>query len=164
MKSKSFFFVKFAMLLFLFSCATTNQNGSREISQDQYEKGLKYSEWLYNQPIDILAEDAASQDSILIKNEEKSPEKPIQSEKKPEVASAAEVNFAVQVASFHNEDYARSFYRDVTNKFPMYKFRLFYSESLWRILTGNFPDRRDAESLRDVLRETGFPDAWIYHF
>ena len=156
-------FVTFTVPLFLFGCAATNQNSSGGISQDQYEKGLKYSKWLYNQPIDILAEDTASQDSLLIKNEEKSPERPVLPTKKPETSTAVKVYFAVQVASFYNEEYARSFYREVTNKFPMYKFRLFYSESLWRILTGNFLGRKDAEAFRDVLRETGFPDAWIYH-
>ena len=139
-------------------CATAPApRGGRAASN--FEKGLKYSEWLYSQPIDILKGEPFSLPEIR-------PRRAAHTDTVTE-AAAADTSvrlFAVQLGSFRHEENARRFLAQVRQTHPRWKTELRFSEGLWRVVVGFYGTHGDAENVRDILREQGFPDAWIVHF
>ncbi len=125
----------------------------------EFEKGLKYSEWLYPQPIDILKNEPFS---LPMPDVQKAPQK------KPSQSVAARDTtvqpYAVQLGSFRIEAHARRFLRDIQQTHPGFKFEIRHSLGLWRVVVGFYGTHADAQTVRDILRQQGFPDAWIVHF
>ena len=127
----------------------------------EFEKGLKYSEWLYSQPIDILKNEPFSLPMPERHPVAQPTQKPVS---RPAVHDTTLQPFAVQLASFRIEANARRFFTEVKRTHPGWKFQLRRSQGLWRVVVGFYGTHDDARAVRDILRQQGFPDAWIVHF
>jgi len=145
-------------LFFLFSgCASSIPDRSSSNFDKEYKKGLKYSIQSYSQPIDILA---GNSDQIAKNNEIPKTHTPMRSKSNKITTN----NFGIQIASFQNEMNAKNHLEEVGNKNSKFKFYIVQSNKLWRVVTGNFDDRINAENLLSQLKKNGFSDAWIIQF
>lgn len=164
MFKRSLVSLKIIILLFIFGCGATRpveKIAKHKISDREYQEGLDYSVWLYSQPINILDEELFS----MALSDKLSVAKPVnRNEKKAQSNRALNDQYAVQIASFKSENNAKSYLQDVSGRYSGFQFSLKYSANLWKIIVGNFDNRKKAETVRDNLIKTGFPDAWILRF
>jgi|GEM_PF-5784680 hypothetical protein len=148
---------------FSLGCAAIPVLGKRSTANDQqFQKGLKYSEWLFKQPVDFLEGEPFRRDLKQLSAAEKRVPPPPKEEALPPQDTIR--TYAVQVGSFRYEQNARNFLQQVREGHPQWKFSLHFSDGLWRVVVGFYGTHADAEVIRDLLREEGFPDAWIYRF
>lgn len=153
MKTRLILFVIFCASCIFIACAAAPLNRNVQNSDEEYEKGLKYSEWLYPHPIDILEEELRP----LENSEETKIKEPIKNKRTLGI-------YSVQIASFKNEKNAKQYFQDISNKYSTFAFRLYFSGHLWKVLVGRVVERTDAEQLLQRLKMNGFSDAWIVQF
>lgn len=153
----------FCMVLVVISgCATSKFTGADKTSEKKFQQGLKYSIWLFNQPIDILKDEP-----FEISTKDRNPSareirRFRQKEREPGLKGS--LGYSVQVASFRSRENARRFLQEISRLHPGVAFRLQFAADLWRVLVGDFVDRFEAEKLLDQLKKNGFRDAWIFHY
>ncbi len=161
MLDRSVYSLLVLVTFFFCNCAATKPKNEENISNREYERGLDYSVQLYSKPINIFEDEASfaplSQKSAAYERIERS-------ESKPGSLRFLKEKMAVQIASFRSENNAKSYLHDVSDGYSDFQFSVIYSSNLWRIVVDNLNSRFEAESVRDNLRKTGFPDAWIIRF
>jgi len=145
------------LFFFFTGCSSTIPNADSSKLDKKFKEGLKYSLQSYSQPIDILAGDSNQIPKI---NKSQKSQNQIKSKSNQRIKN----NFGIQIASFQNETNSKNYLAEVGNKNPKFKFYLIQSNKLWKVVTGNFKDRIDAENLLSQLRRNGFSDAWIIQF
>lgn len=69
--------------------------------------------------------------------------------------------FRVQLFSSREIDEAKEKKAEAETQFPGEWFYLEYDPPIYKIRAGNFTNRFDAEQLRGLLAEKGYPDAWV---
>ena len=139
----------------LMSCAAVPPGKSTDEEDKDYKKGLKYSESLHPEPIDILKKEYSSRVNLEKSGDEKS------SNYKNTTSEKLTGKFAVQVASFSNKINARKYLKSISSRQSNYSFRIHSSGSVWRVICGEFIDRKNAEYLLHRIKTDGFSDAWI---
>ncbi len=142
------FFLLFPLFALLLACAGL-MPPSPGVPEAQYEKGLRFSEKEYSQPIDILKgvwnpADSAREQSLF------APENP-----------SVPDRFRIQIILLGSKKRALAFQNRIKKQFPQSHFFVLRRGKYWAVQVGPFATRVDAaRTLKSTWRKK-FPDAWI---
>jgi len=120
-------------------------------SNEQFEKGLTYSEQEFKKPIDILQGEWAPTDSSRIQAESKTLQTKIQG------------NYFIQIISLSTQRQTKKFIRKIKKAHPQSNFFVRQRGKYWAVWVGRFQNRRDAQKALASTWVKKFPDAWIVH-
>ncbi len=144
------FFLLFPLLGVLVACAglTPPVPG---VPEAQYEKGLRFSEKEFSQPIDILKGEWNPADS-----NSKNPAPLLQ---QPEKSGG----FRIQIISLGSQKQAQLFKKQMEKRYPHARFFVLRRGKYWAVQVGPFATRAAAARALQSIWRKKFPDAWIVH-
>jgi len=119
----------------------------RHASDEEFEKGLTYSEQEFRKPIDILQAEWAPTDSLTASSKRESPR--------------IQGNFFIQIISLSTQNQAQEFIRELKKRHPQTHFFVRKRGKYWAVWIGRFQNREAAQKALISVWVKRFPDAWI---
>ncbi len=119
------------------------------VPEAQYEKGLRFSEKNFAQPIDILQGVWNPADSAV------HPETP------GAKSAVRRGSFRIQIISLKSAKQAKRFRQRMQEKFPHSHFFVLKRGKFWAVQVGAFATRSEASRALKSTWRRQFPDAWI---